>query len=413
MEQKKRPTLVPNYMQNFKCIGSTCEDSCCCHWRIDIDEKSYKNYQKIRDKELRPLFHKYLILNRSNFNKNTYAVINLLEDGKCPFLEKDMLCKIQNKHGYEYLSTVCCSFPRVTNMVNNVVERSADLSCPEAARIALLDPKEMEFDENEESSDIRNMITSIIDTHDPNLKDVLLKYLWDLRIFTITVLQYRNITISERLVFLGLFFQNVQKHIDLKMVAEIPKIISSYNDLLQNNSLENTFASIQSNNFIQMKLLKEIADEIHSFAIKVKRYAECAEEFLYGLQIKDESDIEIISGRYNDAYIKYYQPFMKEHSYILENYLVNYVFRNLFPFADGLTLFDSYMMLVVHFSLIKMHLIGISAFHKGLTIEHIIKLIQSFEKNIVHSPLYLKHIAALMKKNGFNSMAYMSILIMN
>ena len=43
-------------------------------------------------------------------------------------------------------------------------------------------------------------------------------------------------------------------------------------------------------------------------------------------------------------------------------------------------MFNAYMMLVLHYSLIKMHLVGISAYNKGLTVELVVKLIQSFAK---------------------------------
>ncbi|MCH3023273.1 lysine-N-methylase, partial [Listeria monocytogenes] len=89
--------------------------------------------------------------------------------------------------------------------------------------------------------------------------------------------------------------------------------------------------------------------------------------------------------RYADAYKKHYEPFMNEHEYMLENYLVNHVFKNLFPFTGEKDLFDAYVMLVMHYSLIKMHLIGMAGFHRTLTVDLIVKLIQSFAKTVEHN----------------------------
>lgn len=136
-------------------------------------------------------------------------------------------------------------------------------------------------------------------------------------------------------------------------------------------------------------------------------------EFLWGIQYDADSTVEEIGLRYHEAWQNYYEPYMREHEYIFENYLVNYVFKNLFPFTAEKTLFDSYMMLVLHYSLIKMHLIGIAGYRKGLNDEIFIKLVQSFAKTVEHNQRYLNEIADLMKQNGFNTMAYMSILIKN
>ena len=104
---------------------------------------------------------------------------------------------------------------------------------------------------------------------------------------------------------------------------------------------------------------------------------------------------------------------MAGREHILENYLVNYVFKNLFPFSGEKNLFENYIMMVVHYALIKMHLIGMAAFHQDLTDEVVIKLIYSFARVVEHSPQYLQHVLRLLKDNGYSTLAYMAILIKN
>ena len=41
----QRTIHVPAYMKNFSCLGSTCEDTCCSGWTIDIDKKTYEFYE--------------------------------------------------------------------------------------------------------------------------------------------------------------------------------------------------------------------------------------------------------------------------------------------------------------------------------------------------------------------------------
>ena len=48
---------------------------------------------------------------------------------------------------------------------------------------------------------------------------------------------------------------------------------------------------------------------------------------------------EEVIGQYSAACERYYEPFMRDHEYMLEHYLVNFVFRNLFPFNGEESLF--------------------------------------------------------------------------
>ena len=38
---------VPNYFNEFKCIASECEDTCCAGWEIVIDDETHKRYEKV------------------------------------------------------------------------------------------------------------------------------------------------------------------------------------------------------------------------------------------------------------------------------------------------------------------------------------------------------------------------------
>jgi lysine-N-methylase len=162
-----------------------------------------------------------------------------------------------------------------------------------------------------------------------------------------------------------------------------------------------------------MELVKEMADRRYTQGINSRRYKECYSDTLVGLKYITGTPFAEVAKAYPEVYQTYYKPFMEEHEYILENYMVNHVYKGLFPFSGFPNLFDNYVMLVVHYSIIKLHLIGMSGHHKGLTQELVIKLIQSFSKNVEHNQLYLKGIFDVLQKNEFTTMAYMAILIKN
>lgn len=409
---KNRQLLVPQYMQQFSCIGSECEDSCCIGWKVTVDEDTYKKYKKSRDLELKPLFKNKVTRQRSNPSSSSYAKIQMEDGRRCSFLSEENLCRVQLKLGEEYLSNTCTVYPRAINSINGVIEKSATTSCPEVARLALLNPNGIDFVEIEEPANTRGSIAENLKTDGLKIDNTPQKYFWDLRIFSIQVIQDRSYTLAERLIILGMFYQKVQKQIDQDDVHGIPNVIANFTNWMSNQGMKESLDKIPTHLAVQMELCKELVDYRASKAITSQRYLDCLTEMLKGIQYTKEASVEEITEHYKKAYEEFYEPFMTEHEYILENYLVNYIFKNLFPFGHK-TIFDDYVMLVIHYSMIKLHLIGMAGFHKELTTDLVIKLIQSFAKSVEHNVFYLKNVFDLLKANEFTTMPYMAILIKN
>lgn len=410
----RKKLLIPKYMNYFKCTGSACEDTCCAGWTIPIDEKTYKKYKKTNDVEFKSIFTNNVSRNRSNPTVDNYAKIKLNDKSECPFLSQERLCNIQCKLGEEALSQTCSIYPRLYNMVDKTIEKSATLSCPEVVRLVLLNPELIEFDELYEEITDRYYIRSEINTENNNFLNKVDGYFWEIRIFTIQLLQNRNYKIWERLIILGMFYQKVQEAIEGNNTKEIVSIIDSYMNMINSNVFTEVLKSIPTHTTIQMEILKELVDIKFSKGISSKRYLECIFETLEGLKYKNETIVEEVGENYKYIYENYYEPFMKDKEYIYENYLVNYVFANLFPTRPYKNMFENYIMLVIHYAWIKMHLIGISGYYKeNFNEENIVKLVQSLSKTIDHNNVFLKHILDTLEKSNMTTMSYMAILIKN
>lgn len=413
MDTKKRVVLIPQYIGKFSCITSECEDICCAGWQIDIDNETYEKYRRLNNRELRELFKKHIKRNRSNKTKERYAKIRLNDKNECSFLTNNRLCKIQLKCGESFLSPICKTYPRMNNLINGGLERSGTLSCPEMARLALLNQEIMVFEKIEETVNINTQINGTFNINLANLENNPLSCFWELRIFSIEVLQNRSYKLWERLIILGMFYQNIQKQVDIEMSPEIPKIISSYQNLIAEGFFKEALATTPTSCAVQMELLKEIADRSIAKGVTSQQYYECFAQFLHGIQYTNGASVEEITKLYQESYEYYYQPYMVENEFILENYLVNYAFMHLFPFGGGKNLFYDYVILVLNYSMIKLHLIGMAGFHKELNQQLVIKLIHSFARTVEHDPVYLGQIFTLLEQHGFVGMSYMSILIKN
>ncbi len=414
MTEKKKVFLAPQYFRKFRCIGSDCEDSCCKGWRVNIDKETYKKYRSVQNNKLRPLLDKYVTRERKNGGDLlNYAKIKMTDaDAICPFLNDKKLCSIQLEYGEGYLSKVCTTYPRSGNKVDNTIEMVTSLSCPAAAKLALLNSEIMEFDEYEDIPYSWLVGTYKLDTQDKQLVNRPQKYFWDIRIFTIDILQNRKYFMWERLIILGLFVEKLNKCVNENKINEIPDIIQSYNNMIGKGTFKGTLDSIPADCTVQLQLIKDIIDIRMNRGVLNKIYLECYEEFLKGINYTEEVTKEEITNNYKKAFEEYYKPYMNNHEYILENYLVNYVFAKLFPFVDG-AIFDAYMMLILHYAIIKVHLIGMAGYNKGLNEDIVIKLISTFTKVVDHNNVFLKDIAKQLKEKNYNTLAYMTIMIKN
>lgn len=414
MTKHKRPIRRPLYLKEFQCIGGACEDNCCIGWDVEIDQKTYKKYEKVKDEGLSQLFHQCIFENVDSYDSHVdYAIVELSKNNRCPFLNERQLCKIQAKLGEDYLSNVCATYPRYANEINGVVEYSATISCPEAARLILSKEEGLIFVEEEESVSLRNIINYVVNTKEHG-GSILVQYFVELRQFTIALLQNRKYFLWQRILLLGYFYEELQDYVDKKKTSGVHKLIEAFQEKIDRNGWKEQLASTLANPTLQLKMLKEMTNSLNTLTeIDSERYKSLMEESAKGMEISQKSSNQEQDKIYQLAYEQYYEPFMKDKEYILENYLVNFVFEDLFPASESINPFEAYGMLVIRYTLLKFHLIGIGGFRKGLTEKVVAELIQVFSKAIEHHNTYLDSIAAYMKQKKYHSMAHMEILLKN
>lgn len=135
---------VPNYFNEFKCIASECEDTCCAGWEIVIDDETHKRYENVEGE-----FGEIL---RSKIVKSDGENIFLLNNGNCSFLNEKKMCEIYINLGEDNLCYTCQQFPRYTEEFLDLKEVGLSLSCPEAARIILRKAENTTFNLSEEDN---------------------------------------------------------------------------------------------------------------------------------------------------------------------------------------------------------------------------------------------------------------------
>lgn len=141
------PLLAPRYVSRFSCIGSACESTCCGGWSITIDQSHHKKIKRALEgsKADREQFDRSVKRVRGEERAKHYALIVLNDKKECNFLDEKKLCGLQGRFGAKLLPDTCATYPRRQSLLDERTEMALSLSCPEAARKALLADDAMEL----------------------------------------------------------------------------------------------------------------------------------------------------------------------------------------------------------------------------------------------------------------------------
>ena len=172
--------IRPDYYEKFQCIAGLCSITCCQEWKIAVDADTNRKWKKLLPpQDVEPLKKN---LSAYTTNKNGGRVIELTEDHKCPFLNKNKLCKLVTAYGDRVLSETCTVFPREVHRFSEWEEETLMPCCP--AVIDLLRKEEESHirmerwtaaDEFEQICVmIRNHIADLFSEEDKSVEEILL-----------------------------------------------------------------------------------------------------------------------------------------------------------------------------------------------------------------------------------------------
>lgn len=417
--------LQPDYVSLFSCISSQCEDTCCRGWRIAIDDETYRLYKGlVADGD--SVLSKGCFTETSQTELPGAAAEIVLRENACPFLDDEKLCRIQSMHGGKHLSFVCGQFPRQYVSVNGMLEMSLKLSCPEAARLALLNPHPMQFSQIPIEADFRSGIVPSVELKSSVNPRGINPHFGDIRVFIVDLLQNRTYSFEDRLVILGRFCEGLQKISDSSTDDDVHECINDYRSLVHNGGFNAFIDSIPDYPSAQLKTLVILLEYRIKTDATGSRFLECFEQFKQGLRFESDMPDGILAETYKEAKKRHFDPYIVDHEFILENYFVNYVFREFFPFGQLLNrrdhesserataVFTEFFSLAIRYAMVKNLLVGMSGcLQAGFGTDHVIKLIQSFEKNVGSDVPYQQKLLQFFSENNSLTVACATMFIKN
>lgn len=386
--------VQPDYYEKFHCIGGDCEDNCCCYaWRVDVDRATWLRYQACQSETLKPRLQEFIQMEPRADLRSTvqFATIKFLPNRRCSFLGEDMLCAIHKELGAEALSNTCAEYPRMVNLFGPQYEYGLAVSCPEAARVALLHPEPTALVMSEGSADLARRA---IATFELKCRPADVEAFNLLRVMILRILQWREVSLGARVMLLGsLLSETSYPHGQARFRSpkDIMVALETYAALFADPAyVETEFRQLPGNLPRKLQCTTSfLADFLHQ---ATPRFHECLMAFTDGLlggQANEAAgSMDALLAHYEKVHEGYYLPYFREKAYVLENYLVNEMLVSVFPFVRG-TVLELYRAMVFNLAIIQVLLVGMAGFYKGLTDERVIQLIQSFARRSAHNDSYI------------------------
>jgi len=340
------PALMPRYVERFRCLGPTCEDTCCASWPIHIDKKTYKAYRQDSAPELGNILSKSLVRTDHRLGSIAYAVILPQgEEQKCPVMQ-DGLCGVHKDLGETYISDLCFTYPRLSRQFQGQLEHTMTLSCPEAARLALLAEDAMEFVETRVA--VREPMVQELALH-PHISPELMN---EMRIFCLNLLRTRELELWQRLALLGVFCENLAAYCTAGRHAELPALLAQFIDLIERGDLLASLNQIQPNRAAQAQVFATLW-AAKGFETRSAFQQGQIRTISAGLGANEYGQVDgaALVAAYGQGLARL-EALLADAPYLLENYLANEMFIHFFPFSAA-DAFNSYLHLVARFGLLR------------------------------------------------------------
>ena len=308
---------VPEYYSSFQCKCGLCRRSCCDGWPIRISSKEYYRLLGINcSKKLRAKLDCALKLDvKLNFYGN--ALISTDWRGICMLHKEDGLCALQAERTEEGLPEVCRLYPRLARRTAEGNELSCSNSCEAIIGLLLQLPDSLKFSETDLCINPSLDITVPIGHNELNLN-------------SISILQDRSMTLSERLIHLGrdLIGISASERLSHELIHALPFL------LVLNNYFDNN--------------------------VSIQDYCNASQQYfcIAGKSSLSKEEIVYTTQRYQTAF-RHLETLLPDWQILMEQLLVNHMFFCSFPYTDTQgDIADAYLSLTIMYGFLRFHLLG-------------------------------------------------------
>ncbi|MBQ7479385.1 MAG: flagellin lysine-N-methylase [Selenomonadaceae bacterium] len=307
--------IQPEYVRHFQCDGKACDARCCRGWNVQLDSNALARFQKA------PEGLRQEILPHLGKNEVTGLPEIVRETDACPFLGPDLLCSLQKRCGEGFLADVCAEYPRCTTQFPDLLERTLCMTCPVAARLALLSEAPMQFEECELQTERETYFQQADDE-----KSIQSLHFFDLQRAGIRILQDRSRSMPDRFARLEHCLAEAER---LLADGKGEQISGLADETSHKNDLREPPPSFSNRLPTVLQVLSGMIGKSVDDDPLTQEFLSCISRIL----LPDDIPQEELAPRWDKLYDIHAQEVLGTYGHILENYFVNEYFSALYPCA--------------------------------------------------------------------------------
>lgn len=395
--------LKPFYYDDFNCIANKCIDSCCIGWKISIDENTYKKYKKVKGvfgKELNSGINRI----RSKNSKLEYGKMKL-KNNKCVMLNEENLCSIYINLGEDYLCNVCKVYPREIKKHGEIYERNLYMSCPVVASYLVNHKEDFYFNmEEEELSDLEKEI--ILYAEDD---EKLYQCLWEMRSFAMEIIQFKEIDLWKRIVFMKMLCDKSQNLIKENNYENFDVVLNGLRNEITNIDVINSLDKISIVPEVKVKFIQGVLQARYNIGINNEKYFNLLKEYNEFFEGNNEfvNDYELLISKEKE-----FNEYLKSKENIFENLLIYLIYKYFMGALNTKDLNSEVNNVIISYVVIKMLLLARwNKNNKELNEEDFVEVFYVFARVIEHNNNFFNELNKKLKTSGYDSMAYLTILV--
>ena len=395
-----QPALLPRYVTRFACTQDRCPDTCCSGWKVNVDLAAYERFHALPPSPLREALVTSLAPEPAPSGDQDHAWIRPAPGTlRCPMLLGG-LCNVHKKLGAEGLANSCYSYPRFTRAVGDELSQGMSLSCPEAARLALLDEDAFDFLDGEVP--IRpGMVTHVALPAGMTQEDASA-----VRVFCLQLVRTREVEPWARIALLGLFCEQLDGLLRRGGAAETQRLLEQFQVELRAPGLVAALEATEPHRAEQAAVFAPLLRTglgVPPSPVQERVLSAVGE----GLGLDTHHgrfDPASLCDRYERGLSRLPRALERSAPRLVEHYLLNELFREAFPF-DRASPFAHYLDVALRFGVLRLMLAARCVGEQLPEAAALVETVHVFCRRYQHDPQFVREARAAFLARGWDVMA--------
>ena len=247
----------------------------------------------------------------------------------------------------------------------------------------------------------------VVSYGDDNKK--LYSLLWDSRNLAVEIVQFKEISIWKRIVFLKMLTDKVQNVIKNSNYSEYEEILNIFRSQITDINVINSLDNISAIPAVKVKFIQSVLQARKNIGISNEKFNNLIDEYNELVKNDDENKdtFELVIEKEKEFNI-----YLKEYEDIFENLLVYLVYKHFMNAVNTKDLNKECNNIIISYAVIKMLLLARWFKNsKNLTEDDFVEVFYVFSRVIEHNEVFLTDLNNKLKEAGYDTIAYLTILV--